>query len=55
MSNPVIYAIIQICLGLEATGVCAASWVLGSALRTVTGCKTDESYLTEENADEDHL
>ena len=45
LSNPIIYVIIQICLGLEATGLCAASWVLGKIHKDLVDYQPDAVRL----------
>ena len=45
LSNPIIYVIIRICLGLEATGLCASAWALGWVHRKIVGYKPDSAYL----------
>ena len=45
LSNPLIYLIIKLCLGLEKSGVCAAAWVLARYLKPLMGYQTDDVYL----------
>lgn len=51
MSNPVIYAIIRICLIFEGTGICSASWGLARVHKAIVGYKLDEAYLDKEVED----
>lgn len=46
MSNPVIYVIIRICLFLEASGICSASWVLARLHKAIVRYQLDELYLS---------
>lgn len=46
MSNPVIYVIIRICLFLEASGICSASWVLARIHKAVVNYQPDDLYLS---------
>jgi hypothetical protein len=45
LSNPIIYVIIRICLALEATGLCASSWVLGKIHKDLVGYQPDAVRL----------
>ena len=45
LSNPLIYLIIRLCLFLEASGLCSASWVLGRWNKLIVGYQPDEVYL----------
>jgi silicon transporter len=45
LSNPLIYLIIRLCLLLEASGICSASWVLGRWNKLLVGFQPDEVYL----------
>jgi hypothetical protein len=45
LSNPLVYVTIQVCLFLEATGVCSASWVLGRWNKLIAGYQPDAVYL----------
>ena len=45
MSNPLIYIIIRACFLLEATGICAASWLIAVVMRIVFRLKNDNVYL----------
>jgi len=52
LSNPVIFVIIKVCLVLEATGLCSASWALGGLHRLIVGYKPDSAYLNAKVAEE---
>lgn len=45
LSNPVVYAILRVCLVLEATGICSAAWLLALIHKAVAGFKLDEEYI----------
>ena len=45
MSNPLIYVIIRLCLLLEMSGLCSASWVLARYHKILAGYQPDEVYL----------
>lgn len=45
LSNPLIYVIVQLCLLLEASGICSAAWVLAVVQKRIAGYKTDEEYI----------
>jgi hypothetical protein len=45
MSNPIIYVIIRICLLVEGSGICSASWGLARVHRYISGYQRDEVYL----------
>ena len=45
LSNPLIYLIIRLCLLLEASGVCSASWVLARYQKPIAGYQPDAVYL----------
>ena len=45
LSNPVVYVLLRFCLFLEATGICAASWVFGSFVQKTAGWQRDEVYI----------
>lgn len=45
LSNPFIYVIIRLCLILECSGVCSASWILGRYNKLMAGFQPDEVYL----------
>jgi len=52
LSNPLIYVTIQLCLVLEASGVCSAAWLLALIHKAVVGFQLDEVYIgtSEERA-----
>jgi hypothetical protein len=45
LSNPLVYAIIRLCLILEKSGVCSAAWVLGRYHRVIVNYQPDEVHL----------
>lgn len=45
LSNPLVYAIIRVCLLVEASGVCSASWLLARGPRLLVGYQLDEVYI----------
>merc|ERR1711933_709164 len=45
LSNPIVYALLRICLFLEATGICSASWVIAMIHRKAAGFQVDEVYV----------
>ena len=45
LSNPVVYFIIKLCLGLEKSGLCAAAWVLARYHKPLMGYQTDDVYI----------
>ena len=45
LSNPLIYMLIKVCLGIEKSGVCAAAWVLARYHKPMMGYQTDDIYL----------
>jgi len=45
LSNPIIYLIIRMCLILEKTGVCSASWVLARLQKPIFNFQPDRVYL----------
>jgi silicon transporter len=60
LSNPLVYIFLRICLFLEATGLCAGSWVLAFIQKKICGYQRDEVYIgtAEERAargDPDHV
>ncbi|GMI33821.1 hypothetical protein TeGR_g11771, partial [Tetraparma gracilis] len=55
MSNPVIYVIIHMCLLLDSTGICSASWALGGVQRKIFRFKPDEHFLPKGAAREQEL
>jgi silicon transporter len=59
LSNPFTYIFLNICLFLEATGVCSGAWVLAWIHRNIAGFQFDEAHIgtAEERAakgNEDH-
>jgi len=49
LSNPIIFLTIKLCLALEATGICSASWALGKVHRKIANFQPDEFYLDRNN------
>ena len=45
MSNPLIYVIIRLCLLLEQTCICSASWLLALIHKLLAGYQLDELYI----------
>jgi hypothetical protein len=45
LSNPLIYAMIRLCLFVEASGVCSAAWSLALLQKQVAGYQLDEVYI----------
>jgi hypothetical protein len=45
LSNPLIYLIIRLCLLLEKSGLCSASWVLARYHKMIVNYQPDEVYL----------
>ena len=45
MSNPLVYLILRLCLFMEASGVCAAAWMLAAIHKRVAAFKHDEEYI----------
>lgn len=45
LSNPLIYLSIRLCLVLEASGICSASWVLAIIHKHIVGYKLDKVYI----------
>lgn len=45
LSNPLVYILLRICLFLEATGICSASWVLAATHKKCAGFQVDEEYI----------
>lgn len=56
LSNPLIYAILRLCLVLEASGICSAAWILALVQRKVSMFQPDEKYIgdAEERGSEYH-
>ena len=45
LSNPLVYLLIRLCLGLEASGICSGAWVLATIHRKCSGFQLDEYYV----------
>jgi len=45
LSNPLMYMVIKLCLGIEKSGVCAAAWVLARFHKPIMGYQPDDIYL----------
>lgn len=45
LSNPLIYAIVRLCLLLEMTGVCSVAWLLALLQKRLAGYQVDEVYV----------
>ena len=45
LSNPVTYVLLNICLALEATGICSAAWVIAKVHKSIAGFQYDEVYI----------
>lgn len=45
LSNPLVYPLIRLCLLVEASGVCSASWLLANGPRLLFGYQLDEVYI----------
>lgn len=45
LSNPLIYLIVRLCLALEASGVCSATWLLALIHKQVVGYHVDAVYI----------
>lgn len=45
LSTPISYVLLNICLGLELTGVCTASWVVAMIHKNFVRNKNDEVYV----------
>ncbi|KAL7559956.1 hypothetical protein ACA910_008277 [Epithemia clementina (nom. ined.)] len=45
LSNPMVYILIQVALGLEASGICSGAWVLAAMHRKCAGFQPDETYV----------
>jgi Silicon transporter len=45
LSNPFVYMIIRLCLLLEKSGICSASWTLARIQKKLLGFRPDEEYL----------
>jgi len=55
LSNPFTYVFLNICLLLEATGLCSGAWVLAGIHKKISGFQRDEVYIgtAEERAGND--
>merc|ERR1711937_96264 len=55
LSNPLTYILLRICLFLEGTGLCQASWVLAAVHKRIANFQRDEVYIgtAEERAAKD--
>jgi len=45
MKNPITYFLLRLCLGLEATGICQAAWVIAAIHKKIAGFQRDEVYI----------
>jgi len=45
LSNPLTYILLRICLFLEGTGLCQASWVLAAIHKRIANFQRDEVYI----------
>mmetsp|Transcript_16144 Transcript_16144/g.30497 ORF Transcript_16144/g.30497 Transcript_16144/m.30497 type:complete len:611 (+) Transcript_16144:395-2227(+) len=45
LANPLTYALLRVCLFLEATGICSGAWVLANIHQRVAGFQRDEVYI----------
>ena len=45
LSNPMVYILINVCLGLEASGICSGAWVLAAMHRRCAGFQPDEMHV----------
>merc|ERR1739845_244182 len=45
LSNPLTYILLRICLFLEGTGLCQASWVMASVHKRIANFQRDEVYI----------
>jgi len=46
LENPLIYAIIRLCLVVEASGLCSAAWLLALIHKRLMGYKLDTVYFS---------
>lgn len=53
MSNPIIYAIIRMCLLVERSGLCSSSWGLARVNKYMMGYQPDEVYLEDDASEAD--
>eukprot|EP00586_Coscinodiscus_wailesii_P023381 CAMPEP_0172520188 /NCGR_PEP_ID=MMETSP1066-20121228/291853_1 /TAXON_ID=671091 /ORGANISM="Coscinodiscus wailesii, Strain CCMP2513" /LENGTH=804 /DNA_ID=CAMNT_0013302907 /DNA_START=405 /DNA_END=2819 /DNA_ORIENTATION=- len=47
LSNPLIYAMIRLCLWFEGSGLCSAAWVIARYQKVYIGLQPDEIYLND--------
>jgi len=52
LSNPAISVLITLCLWLEKSGLCSASWVLARYIKQGLGFQADEVYLEDKEEEE---
>jgi hypothetical protein len=45
LANPLTYALLRVCLFLEATGICSGAWVLANIHQRIAGFQRDEVYI----------
>jgi hypothetical protein len=45
LSNPLIYAIVRVCLVLDTVGICSAAWLLALVHKQLAGYQVDEVYI----------
>ena len=45
LNSPFTYILLSLCLALEATGICNASWVLAAIHKKIAGFQRDEVYI----------
>jgi silicon transporter len=45
LSNPLVYIFLNICLLIEATGICAGAWFMAGIHKKVAGFQLDEVYV----------
>jgi Silicon transporter len=45
LSTPITYALLRICLALEATGICNGAWVIAGIHKQMAGFQKDEVYV----------
>merc|ERR1711920_433346 len=55
LSNPLTYFLLRLCLFLEGTGLCQASWVMAAVHKRISNFQRDEVYIgtAEERAAKD--
>ena len=54
LSNPLVYMIIRLCLALESSGICSASWILAYFYRKIGRLQMDETYIGTPNDANQH-